>query len=153
MTRPAALALLADDATVASVACAAIARALGDGWLLWEPESLWLELHRQGVDIAANQNQETANRSKEEEEFKNLSPSEHLKKARDNLKKGYTAKHPVGEFAVAINHLDQIKKDSPEYKEAANRPSGTIGFDPDAATGGSDAASLRSRETQESISI
>lgn len=54
----AALALLADDDTVATVVCKAAERVLGDGWLLWEPESIWKELHHQGVDVPVGNRQQ-----------------------------------------------------------------------------------------------
>jgi hypothetical protein len=59
-----ALAALADDDTVASVVCLAASRVLGDGWLLWEPESIWKELHHLGVDVPyGNRQQLMAGRS------------------------------------------------------------------------------------------
>lgn len=44
--------LLADDATVASAVCKAAQAELGEGWLLWEPESIWLELKHRGIDVS-----------------------------------------------------------------------------------------------------
>lgn len=59
-----ALAALADDDTVASVVCHAASAVLGDGWLLWEPESIWKELHHLGVDVPyGNRQQLMAGRS------------------------------------------------------------------------------------------
>lgn len=59
-----ALGILRDDASVASVVCRAASRELGDGWLLWEPESIWLELKHRGVDVPyGNRQQLMAGRS------------------------------------------------------------------------------------------
>lgn len=41
---------LEDPCTCASVLCRAIERELGEGWRLWEPETLWLELKHKGID-------------------------------------------------------------------------------------------------------
>ncbi len=50
--------LLADDATTASVVCKAAEKVLGDGWLLWEPESIWKELKHQGVEVPLGNRQQ-----------------------------------------------------------------------------------------------
>lgn len=53
-----ALKLLTDDCTVASVACRAIEKELGMAWKLWEPETLWKELHHRGVDVPLGNRQQ-----------------------------------------------------------------------------------------------
>jgi len=50
--------LLANDCTVASVACRAIDEVLGEVWRLWEPETLWLELHRRGIEVPVGNRQQ-----------------------------------------------------------------------------------------------
>ena len=50
--------LLSDDETVASVVCKAAHTLLGDGWLLWEPESIWKELEHQHIDISEGNRQQ-----------------------------------------------------------------------------------------------
>lgn len=49
---------MADDATVASVVCAEAQNLLGDAWLLWEPESIWKELHHKGIDVPLGNRQQ-----------------------------------------------------------------------------------------------
>ncbi len=51
--------LLADNESVASVVCLATSRLLGEGWRLWEPETLWLELYRKHkVDVPLGNRQQ-----------------------------------------------------------------------------------------------
>lgn len=50
MTSPAAKSLLEDRDTPAVALMRATSSAIGE-FLAWEPESIWLELHRQGVDL------------------------------------------------------------------------------------------------------
>lgn len=50
--------LLADDDTVASVVCQAASQLLGDGWMLWEPETVWLELKHEGCDVPIGNRQQ-----------------------------------------------------------------------------------------------
>lgn len=54
----AALKLLADDDTVASAVCKALEAVVGEGWLLWEPESIWKELKYKGVDVPLGNRQQ-----------------------------------------------------------------------------------------------
>lgn len=58
MNKTRALTLLADDDTVASAICKAAETVLGDGWLVWEPESIWKELHHEGVDVPLGNRQQ-----------------------------------------------------------------------------------------------
>lgn len=44
-----AAALFSDPEALASPLCAAAERLFGDGWLLWEPQTIWLELEHLGV--------------------------------------------------------------------------------------------------------
>ena len=53
-----ALKLLRDDDTVASVVCKALESVIGEGWLLWEPESIWKELKYKGVDVPIGNRQQ-----------------------------------------------------------------------------------------------
>lgn len=56
--------LLADDETVASTVLCALHALFQDQWLVWEPESVWLELERQGCHISlGNTQQALAGRS------------------------------------------------------------------------------------------
>jgi hypothetical protein len=51
--------LLRDDATVASVVCKAAESLLDEGWRLWEPETIWLELHRKhDIDLPLGNRQQ-----------------------------------------------------------------------------------------------
>lgn len=43
--------LLANESTCASAVLLATEKLLGDGVLLWEPQSIWLELAHQGIDV------------------------------------------------------------------------------------------------------
>lgn len=58
MNEDTALERLREDATVASAVCKAAAAALGDGWLLWEPETIWKELHHRGIDVTVGNRQQ-----------------------------------------------------------------------------------------------
>lgn len=49
---------LSDDALVASAVCLAVSKELGDGWLLWEPETIWKELEHRGIDIPVGNRQQ-----------------------------------------------------------------------------------------------
>lgn len=49
---------LSDDATVASVVCKAARKELGDGWLLWEPESIWKELAHRDIEVPEGNRQQ-----------------------------------------------------------------------------------------------
>lgn len=43
--------LLSNEDTCASAVLFAVEKLLGDGVLLWEPQSIWLELKHQGIDL------------------------------------------------------------------------------------------------------
>lgn len=53
-----ALAALKDNDSVASVVCRAAQMELGDSWKLWEPETIWKELHHRGVDVPVGNRQQ-----------------------------------------------------------------------------------------------
>ena len=46
------------DETVASAVCLAASKELGEGWLLWEPETIWKELHHRGIDVSVGNRQQ-----------------------------------------------------------------------------------------------